>query len=43
LGVAKADLGKVIGKHGRTISAMRTILNASSAQRDKRHVLEVLE
>jgi predicted RNA-binding protein YlqC (UPF0109 family) len=43
LGVAKEDLGKVIGKHGRTITAMRIILNATRAQKAKRHVLEVLE
>jgi uncharacterized protein len=43
LRVAKEDLGKVIGKHGRTILAMRTILHASRAQKDKRHVREVLE
>jgi predicted RNA-binding protein YlqC (UPF0109 family) len=43
LSVAKEDMGKVIGKHGRTITAMRIILNATRAQKDKRHVLEVLE
>ena len=43
LGVAKEDLGKVIGKNGRTITAMRIILHASRAQKDQRHVLEVLE
>jgi uncharacterized protein len=43
LEVAKEDMGKVIGKHGRTITAMRLILNATRAQKDKRHVLEVLE
>ena len=43
LGVAKEDMGKVIGKNGRTITAMRTILHATRAQKDKRHVLEVLE
>ena len=43
LRVAKEDIGKVIGKHGRTITAMRTILNATRAQKDKRHVLEVLD
>jgi predicted RNA-binding protein YlqC (UPF0109 family) len=43
LSVAKEDMGKVIGKHGRTITAMRVILNATRAQKDKRHVLEVLE
>jgi uncharacterized protein len=43
LRVAKADIGKVIGKHGRTITAMRTILHATRAQKDTRHVLEVLD
>ena len=43
LQVAKEDLGKVIGKNGRTITAMRTILQATRAQKDKRHVLEVLD
>jgi len=43
LRVAKEDIGKVIGKNGRTITAMRTILNATRAQKEKRHVLEVLE
>jgi predicted RNA-binding protein YlqC (UPF0109 family) len=43
LRVAKEDIGKVIGKNGRTIIALRTILHASRAQKDKRHVLEVLE
>lgn len=41
--VAKEALGKVIGKHGRTITAMRTILHATRAQQDTRHVLEVLD
>jgi predicted RNA-binding protein YlqC (UPF0109 family) len=43
LRVAKEDIGKVIGKKGRTISAMRTILNATRAQKRKRQVLEVVE
>jgi predicted RNA-binding protein YlqC (UPF0109 family) len=43
LRVAKEDIGKVIGKHGRTITAMRTILHAARAQKDKQHVLEVLD
>ena len=43
LRVAKEDIGKVIGKNGRTITAMRTILNATRAQKFKRHILEVLE
>ena len=43
LKVAKEDLGKVIGKQGRTARAMRTILNASSAKVKKRTVLEIVE
>ena len=43
LKVAKTDFGKVIGRHGRTAQAMRTILNAASGKRKKRIVLEILE
>jgi uncharacterized protein len=43
LRVAKEDLGKVIGKQGRTAKAMRTILGAASAKIRKRHVLELIE
>jgi len=43
LKVAKEDLGKVIGKQGRTARAMRTILSAASAKINKRSVLEILE
>ena len=43
LKVAKEDLGKVIGKQGRTARAMRTILSASSTKLKKRSVLEILE
>jgi predicted RNA-binding protein YlqC (UPF0109 family) len=43
LKVAKEDLGKVIGKQGRTASAMRTILSAASAKIRKRTVLEIIE
>ncbi len=43
LKVAKEDLGKVIGKQGRTARAMRTILSAASAKLKKRTVLEILE
>jgi hypothetical protein len=43
LRVAKQDMGKVIGKQGRTARAIRTILNAASAKLDKRTVLEILE
>ena len=43
LRVAKEDLGKVIGKHGRTAQSIRTILSAASAKVHKRAVLEILE
>ncbi len=43
LKVAKEDIGKVIGKQGRTARAMRTILGAASAKMKKRSVLEILE
>jgi hypothetical protein len=43
LRVAKDDIGKVIGKRGKTITAMRTILNATRDQKRKRQVLEVVE
>ena len=41
--VAKEDLGKVIGKQGRTARAMRTLLSAASTKCRKRAVLEILE
>lgn len=43
LNVAKVDLGKVIGKQGRTAKAIRTILGAVSAKNKKRVVLEIVE
>ena len=43
LRVAKEDLGKVIGKQGRTAQAIRSILSAASAKVHKRAVLEILE
>ena len=43
LRVAKEDLGKVIGRQGRTARAMRTILGAASSKVKKRCVLEILE
>jgi len=43
LKVARDDLGKVIGKQGRTARAMRTILGAASIRANKRTVLEILE
>jgi predicted RNA-binding protein YlqC (UPF0109 family) len=43
LKVDKSDLGKVIGKQGRTARALRTILNAASTKLRKRSVLEIIE
>ena len=43
LKVAKEDLGKVIGKQGRTARAMRTILSAASTKINKRSDLEIIE
>jgi len=43
LRVAKEDVGKVIGKQGRTAQAMRTIIGAVSSKIRKRTVLEILE
>lgn len=43
LRVAKTDIGKVIGKQGHNVSALRTILNAVSAKSRKHTVLEIIE
>jgi predicted RNA-binding protein YlqC (UPF0109 family) len=43
LKVAKEDLGKVIGKQGRTARAIRTILSGASAKMKKRSGLEIIE
>jgi predicted RNA-binding protein YlqC (UPF0109 family) len=43
LKVDKTDLGKVIGKQGRTARALRTILNAASTKLKMRSVLEIIE
>ncbi|MFC1579496.1 KH domain-containing protein [Thermodesulfobacteriota bacterium] len=43
LRVAKEDMGKIIGKKGKNVQAMRTILNAASVKTGKRCVLELLE
>ncbi len=43
LKVAKEDIGKVIGKQGRTARALRSILNAAASKLNKRAVLEILE
>ncbi|MEJ2066415.1 MAG: KH domain-containing protein [Deltaproteobacteria bacterium] len=43
LSVAKEDLGKIIGKQGRTARSIRTILSAASTKNNKRAVLEIIE
>lgn len=43
LKVAKDDLGKIIGKQGRTARAIRTILNGASTKLRRRTVLEIIE
>jgi predicted RNA-binding protein YlqC (UPF0109 family) len=43
LRVAKTDMGKVIGKRGRTAQAIRTILSAASGKAGKRYILEIVE
>lgn len=43
LTVAQEDLGKVIGKQGRTARAMRSILSASAARDNKKSRLDILE
>ncbi len=42
LSVAKEDMGKIIGKQGRTAIAIRTLLNAASMKRRKRTILEII-
>ncbi len=43
LRVGQGDMGKVIGKHGKTARSIRTLLAAASAKAGKRAVLEILE
>lgn len=43
LKVAREDLGKIIGKQGRTARSLRTILTAASTKLKKRSVLEIIE
>ena len=43
LKVAKENIGKVIGKQGRTARAIRAILSAASAKLNRRSVLEILD
>jgi predicted RNA-binding protein YlqC (UPF0109 family) len=41
--VAKTDMGKIIGKQGRTAQAIRTILSAASGKARKRYLFEIVE
>ena len=41
--VAKTDIGKVIGKRGRTVQAIRTILSAAAGKTRQRYILEIVE
>jgi len=43
LKVAKEDLGRVIGKQGRTAKSIRTILNAAASRTNRKVVLEIIE
>ena len=43
LSVGDGDTGKIIGRHGRTANALRTILNAAAARENRRVVLEIQE
>jgi predicted RNA-binding protein YlqC (UPF0109 family) len=43
LKVAKEDIGKIIGKQGRTALSLRTILNAASTKEKRRCTLEIIE
>ncbi len=43
LRVAEGDRGKIIGKEGRIIKSIRTIVNSASAKMDKRATVEIIE
>jgi uncharacterized protein len=43
LRVAKEDIGRVIGKQGRTAKSIRTILNAAASRTNRKVVLEIIE
>ena len=43
LKVAKTDIGKVIGRQGRTADAIRTIVNCAAAKHSKRYILEIID
>ena len=41
--VAQSDMGKLIGRQGRTVRALRTLLHAASTKSNRRYVLEIVE
>jgi hypothetical protein len=41
--VAQNDMGKIIGRQGRTVRALRSLLHAASAKRERRFMLEIVE
>ena len=43
LSVANEDMGMIIGKQGRTVTAMRTLLNAAGMKQKKRTILEIID
>jgi len=43
LRVAKEDLGRIIGKQGRTAKSIRTLLNAAASRTNRKIVLEIIE
>lgn len=43
LGAAKEDMGRIIGKQGRTAKAMRTLLNAKATRENRRATLQIME
>ena len=41
--VAQGDVGKVIGRQGRTVKAMRSLLHAAGQKQNRRYVLDIVE
>ena len=41
--VAEADMGKLIGRQGRTVRALRSLLYAASVKQNRRYILEIVE
>ena len=41
--VAEADMGKVIGRQGRTVRALRSLLHAAGVKRNRRYILDIME